>query len=274
MDASHPPTLYILSDSLGETADHVAKAALTQFPEDVFHVVRLPRVSTAGQLRGLVEAAAGNDGGIFLYTLAEPKLRNAMAQISAEFGVTAIDILGPAVSALEGLSGREPAWEAGRTRRTDRGYFERIEALEFAVKHDDGRNTEELAKAEIVLVGVSRTSKTPLSMYLAFKGYRVANVPLAGSIEPPPELAELDSRRIFGLVTEPELLVEIRRQRMAELGTYARRYAELDAVRSELDEARAVMRRLGCIVIRTGGRAIEETAQEILRYMDQSELLH
>jgi len=269
-----PPTLYILSDSLGETADHVAQAALTQFPEDAFHVVRLPRVSTTGQLKGLVAAAADDDAGIFLYTLAAPKLRDAMAEISIRFRVMAIDILGPAVSALESVSGREPAWEAGLTRRTDRGYFERIEALEFAVKHDDGRNTEELGKAEVVLVGVSRTSKTPLSMYLAFKGYRVANVPLAGSMEPPPELFELDSRRVFGLVTEPELLVEIRRQRMAELGTYAHRYAELDAVSSELDEARAVMRRLGCIVIRTGGRAIEETAQEILRYLEQSGLLH
>jgi len=266
-------TVYILSDSLGETADQVAKAALTQFDGDVFHVVRLPKVSTRGQLQGLV-AGACHDGGVFLYTLAAPKLRDEMQRIATQLGVVAVDILGPAVTALETVSQVSPAWEAGLTRLTDRGYFERIEALEFAVKHDDGRNTELLHEAEIVLVGVSRTSKTPLSMYLAFKGYRVANIPLSIEMEPPPQLFEVDNRRIFGLVTDPELLVEIRKQRLVELGGYARRYADMDAVQRELDEARALMRRLGCIVIKTGGRAIEETAQEILRYMEQAGLLH
>jgi [pyruvate, water dikinase]-phosphate phosphotransferase / [pyruvate, water dikinase] kinase len=266
-------TVYILSDSLGETADQVAKAALTQFPTDLFHVVRLPRVSTRGQLQGLV-AGASEDGGVVLYTLAAPKLRDEMVEIARTSNVTAIDILGPAVTALELASGSSPAWEAGLTRKTDRGYFERIEALEFAVKHDDGRNAEGLKDAEIVLIGVSRTSKTPLSMYLAFKGYRVANVPLATEMEPPHQLFDLDNRRVFGLTTEPGILVEIRKQRMAELGTYARRYADEESVESELDEARTLMRRLGCIVLNTGGRAIEETAQEILRYLEQAGLLH
>ena len=266
-------TVYILSDSLGETADQVAKAALTQFDGDVFHVVRLPKVSTRGQLQGLV-AGACHDGGVFLYTLAAPKLRDEMQRIATQLGVVAVDILGPAVTALETVSQVSPAWEAGLTRLTDRGYFERIEALEFAVKHDDWRNTELLHEAEIVLVGVSRTSKTPLSMYLAFKGYRVANIPLSIEMEPPPQLFEVDNRRIFGLVTDPELLVEIRKQRLVELCGYARRYADIDAVQRELYEARALMRRLGCIVIKTGGRAIEETAQEILRYMEQAGLLH
>lgn len=267
------PIVYILSDSLGETADQVAKAALTQFPPERFHVVRLPRVSTRGHLQGLV-AGAAEDGGVVLYTLAEPKLRDEMEEVARQSGVTAIDILGPAVTALEAASGTSPAWEAGLTRRTDRGYFERIEALEFAVKHDDGRNPEELAEAEIVLVGVSRTSKTPLAMYLAFKGYRVANVPLASEMEPPHQLFELDNRRIFGLTTEAGLLVEIRKQRMAELGTYARRYSDEQSVIAELGEARALMRRLGCIVINTGGRAVEETAQEILRYLEQAGIVH
>jgi regulator of PEP synthase PpsR (kinase-PPPase family) len=271
--ATPNPTVYILSDSLGETADQVAKAALTQFPPELFHIVRLPRIGSRGQLQGLVTAAA-EDGGVVLYTLAAPVLRDEMDELKRTSHVTAIDILGPAVSALEAASGTSPAWEAGLTRRTDRGYFERIEALEFAVKHDDGRNSEGLKDAEIVLVGVSRTSKTPLAMYLAFKGYRVANVPLATEMDPPHELFELDNRRIFGLTTEPGLLVEIRRQRMAELGTYARRYADEEAVEGELDEARTLMRRLGCIVINTGGRAIEETAQEVLHFLEQAGLLH
>jgi regulator of PEP synthase PpsR (kinase-PPPase family) len=225
MAAGREMTVYILSDSLGETADQVAKAALTQFDDDLFHVVRLPKVSTRGQLQGLV--AGAHHDGVFLYTLAAPKLRDEMQRIAGQFDMVAVDILGPAVTALEVVSEVSPAWEAGLTRVTDRGYFERIEALEFAVKHDDGRNTELLHEAEIVLVGVSRTSKTPLSMYLAFKGYRVANVPLAIEMEPPPQLFEVDNRRVFGLVTEPELLVEIRRERLADLGGYARRYADM-----------------------------------------------
>jgi regulator of PEP synthase PpsR (kinase-PPPase family) len=152
--------------------------------------------------------------------------------------------------------------------RTDEEYFDRIEATEFAVSHDDGRNVEDLHAADIVLLGVSRTSKTPLSMYLAFKGYRVANVPLAPGVTPPKQIFELDPRRVFGLVTDPLVLIEVRRERMRELGTYVPRYAEREAVEMELEDARAVMRRVGCIVVRTDNRAVEESAQEILRYVE------
>src|SRR5690606_32272767 len=115
------------------------------------------------------------------------------------------------------VTGTRPSGEVGRIRRTDEGYFDRIEAMEFAVKHDDGRNPEELADADIVILGVSRTSKTPISMYLAFKGWRVANVPLAPGVEPPKELFELDPRKLFGLVTSADVLLAIRRERMKEL---------------------------------------------------------
>ncbi|MFA5845136.1 MAG: pyruvate, water dikinase regulatory protein [Coriobacteriia bacterium] len=258
-------TVYILSDSLGETADQVAKAALSQFPSDTFHVVRLPKITTRGQLQGVVHGACGRACIIF-YTLAAPRLRDEMAAISREMDITAVDILGPCIAALGDASGEEPAWEAGVIRKTDRGYFERVEALEFAVKHDDGRGGEELEQAEIVLVGVSRTSKTPLSMYLAFKGYRVSNVPLVPGVDPPRQLYEIDPRRIFGLVASGELLVRIRRQRIADLGAYAGSYYDREAVEQEIEDARAVMRRLGCIVVSTEGRAIEETAQDILRH--------
>jgi len=139
--------------------------------------------------------------------------------------------------------------------------------MEFAVSHDDGRNPEGLINADIVLIGVSRTSKTPLAMYLAFKGWRVANVPLASGLEPPPQLYELDPRRVFGLVTDPDLLVDIRRERMFDLGAWVPGYSEREAVIAELEEARALMRKIGCIVIHTDNRAVEEAAQEIIRYV-------
>ena len=261
--------VYILSDSLGETADQVAKAALSQFDADLFHLVRLPKVGSTVQLEQLVMAAK-DERCLFLYTLADPGLREEMRQIASKVDTLAIDILGPCVEALALTSGVVPAWQAGMIRKTDRGYFEKIEALEFAVKHDDGRGVEELGDAEIVLIGVSRTSKTPLSMYLAFKGYKVANVPLMSEVDPPTQLMEIDSRKVFGLVSSPELLAEIRGQRISDLGGYARRYADREAIERELENARALMRRIGCIVVKTEARAIEETAQEILRHLEAS----
>ena len=261
--------VYILSDSLGETADQVAKAALSQFDADLFHIVRLPKVGSTVQLEQLVVAACG-ERCLFLYTLADPSLRDEMRHIANKVDILAIDILGPCIEALALISGEVPAWEAGMIRKTDRGYFEKIEALEFAVKHDDGRGAEELDEAEIVLIGVSRTSKTPLSMYLAFKGYRVANVPLMSEVDPPPQLMEIDNRKIFGLISSPEMLAEIRGQRISDLGLYARRYADREAIEREVDNARALMRRIGCLIVKTEARAIEETAQEILRHLEAS----
>lgn len=261
-------TVHIVSDSVGETADMMARAAISQFEPGLFAIERLPKVSSATQLRDLVDAHCG-ETCVFLYTLADPRLRAEMAHIAEERSAYVVDLFGPVVDALSQASGVVPSGVAGAVRRTDRGYFEKIEALEFAVAHDDGRHPEGLLDAEIVLIGVSRTSKTPLSMYLAFKGYRVANVPLASGTDPPKELFEVDPKRVFGLMTDPELLASIRTQRLTDLGAYARHYADRESVERELEEARALMRKIGCMVIRTDDRAVEEAAQEIIRYLDR-----
>ncbi|MEN6429927.1 MAG: pyruvate, water dikinase regulatory protein [Coriobacteriales bacterium] len=256
-------TVHILSDSLGETAEMVARAAAAQFDHEGIRLERLPKITTPTQLREVVTSHCGR-WCIFLYTLVDASLRAEMEALCAE-GVNGVDLLGPAVDVISRVTGLTPSGEPGAVRRTDEEYFSRIDAMEFAVSHDDGRNPEELIEADIVLLGVSRTSKTPLSMYLAFKGYRVANVPLASGVTPPHEIFELDPRRVFGLVTDVDTLMQIRTQRMEELGAYIRGYADREAVEAELAEARAVMRRIGCIVVRTGGKAIEEAAQEIMR---------
>ncbi len=261
-------TVHIVSDSVGDTADMVARAAISQFDSDKFRIERLPKVSSAVQLRDLVDAHCGPTC-IFLYTFADEALREEMAKIAAERDAHVVDLLGPVIDALSAASGLPPRGEPGAVRRTDRGYFERIEALEFAVSHDDGRHPEDLPQAEVVLIGVSRTSKTPLAMYLAFKGYKVANVPLAPGVEPPKELFEVDPKKVFGLVTDVELLASIRSQRMRELGAYARHYADPEWVAKELEESRRLMRKIGCVVIRTDDRAVEEAAQEIIRYLDR-----
>jgi regulator of PEP synthase PpsR (kinase-PPPase family) len=260
-------SIHVLSDSLGETGEMVALAAAAQFEPGAFRIERLQRINSPSELSDVVNTHCG-EHCIFLYTLVDEALRSEMNRLVAERRVNAVDLLGPAVSLIAQVSGFAPTGEAGAVRRTDAGYFERVEAMEFAVKHDDGRNAEGLLEADIVLVGISRTSKTPLSMYLAFKGYRVANLPLAKGSAPPRELFDVDRRKMFGLVSSADTLVEIRTERMRELGGYVPGYADRELIELELEQARSLMRRLGCIVINTDGRAIEETAQEILRYVD------
>lgn len=263
---SMPRTLLIVSDGIGETASQVARAALGQFEPGAFRVVRLPKITTTQQLETAVRESCG-DGCVVLYTLADPGLHAEMGRLVADMGVQAVDILGPVIELLSHAAGAEPLGEAGTMRRIDRSYFERIAAMEFTINHDDGRGAESLDDADIVLIGVSRTSKTPLAMYLASRGYKTANIPLVAETEPPAELFEVDPHRVFGLVVDTDRLTAIRSKRMGELGGYTRRYAEREVVERELEQARAVMRRVGCVVIHTGGRAIEESAQEILRYL-------
>ena len=261
-----PCTIHLLSDSLGETADAVARAVAAQFPPGAFRMERLPKVSTVEGLRELVGAHCGRNC-IFFYTIVEANLLAAMRQLVAERGVNGVDILGPGVELLARVANLQPRGVAGTIRMPDEAYYARIDAMEFAISHDDGRNPEGLKDADVVLIGVSRTSKTPVSIYLASKGYYAANIPLVRGSAPPEELFEVDPRRVFGLVSSAPLLAEIRSKRMTELGTYVAHYADRDDIDKDLDEARAIMRGIGCIVVRTDNRAIEETAQEIIRYI-------
>ncbi|MRS11523.1 MAG: kinase/pyrophosphorylase [Actinobacteria bacterium] len=260
-----PISIHVVSDSLGETGETVALAAVSQFKPNTFRIERLPKVGSPAELRSYVTKHCGHDC-IFFYTLVDKGLREEMQRL-VEGGVIGVDLLGPAVERLSGVTGLQPTGEVGRLRRTDEGYFDRIEAMEYAVKHDDGRNIEGLLGADIVLIGVSRSSKTPISMYLAFKGWRVANVPLAPGVQPPDEIFTLEPRKVFGLVTSVDVLLQIRRERMKELGGWVPGYAERRAVEIELAEARTVMRRIGCLVVHTDNRAVEESAQEILRHI-------
>jgi len=259
-------TIHILSDSLGETADAVARAAVAQFPRGTFRVERLPKVSTVDQLLEVVGSHCGQSC-IFFFTLVEDGLRQEMMRLSEEHGVHCVDILGPGVDLLASMAHKVPRGVAGTIRQPDEAYFDRIDAMEFAIKHDDGRNPEGLKEADVVLIGVSRTSKTPLSIYLASKGLYTANIPLVRGSHPPIELFDVDPRKVFGLISSPSVLAEVRSKRMAELGTYVAHYADRPDIEEDLSEARAIMRRIGCIVVRTDNRAVEETAQEIMRYL-------
>lgn len=261
------PAIYALSDSLGETAELVARAAASQFDgEQGFVVKRMGRVSSPIQVRQAVRQAEDVGAAIF-YTLVDPRLRVAMREALADSDVHAVDILGPALDALAGIIPEPPHMEPGAQRKVTRSYFRKIEALEFAVTHDDGRHPEGLKLAEIVLIGVSRTSKTPLSVYLSYKGFKVANVPLIPGVDPPEQLFESLKGTIIGLTGDAEVLAEIRRERVHSLGTAALKYADPDSIEEELAYARTVMRKLGCPIVSTTRRAIEEAADEILKYV-------
>jgi regulator of PEP synthase PpsR (kinase-PPPase family) len=259
--------IHVISDSLGETGEMVARAAASQFDSDLFRIERLPKIESAEQLREIVKSHCGQHC-IFLYTLVEGTLRREMRRLCVEESVHGVDLLWPSVELLERATGVSPSGAAGAIRRTDAEYFDRVDAMEFAVSHDDGRNPEDLLDADLVLIGVSRTSKTPLSMYLATKGFRVANIPLTPGSAPPAQLFEADPRKVFGLVTNADVLLNVRLERMKDLGMWVPRYAEREAVEQELEEARALMRAIGCIVVHTDNRAVEEAAQEIIRQLD------
>jgi regulator of PEP synthase PpsR (kinase-PPPase family) len=182
------------------------------------------------------------------------------------------DLLGHPLEAVARVSGQPATMRPRAQPALDSGYFKRMAAIEFAVRFDDGVAPQGLKDADIVLVGVSRSSKTPLSIYLGYLGYRTANVPIVKGIEPPRELWDVDPAKIVGLTIDAETLAGIRSRRVRDMRSSRRRYAELNAIYEELEEAAAVHRRLGCPVIEVSNLAIEETARRIIRLVEQRKL--
>lgn len=264
--------VHVISDSLGTTACEVAQAAAGQFCEGAVEVVRLPKVSEVAQVeRHLAPRIAAGERMVVLFTIASPVLRAQVQALLAHWGVPSVDLLGPALDAIASVTGEAPHGIPGTIHRTDERYFRRIEAMEYFVEHDDGRGADDLSGAEIVLIGVSRTGKTPLSMYLAYQGYRVANIPLDHGMEPPASLFEVDPARVFGLISTTDVIASIRDQRLGdELSrAHAGSYADPACIDREMGEARALMRRLGCFTVRTDGKAIEESAAEITARLEE-----
>jgi regulator of PEP synthase PpsR (kinase-PPPase family) len=262
-----PVELHVISDSTGETAARLVLALEAQFPDQEFEEIRHPRVETVDDLALAVNRAKGRPA-VAVYTLVEPQLREAMRSLCRRARVHYCDLLGHPIDAVARVSGQAARMTPGSRPPLNSTYFKRMEAIEFAVKFDDGvgRGIEE---ADVVLVGVSRTSKTPLSMYLGYLGYKAANVPIVKGIEPPRELFEADPAKIVGLTIEAARLAEIRQARVRNMGASPRAYAELVEIYEELEEAAAVHRRLGCPVIEVSELSIEETAQRVIRLVER-----
>jgi regulator of PEP synthase PpsR (kinase-PPPase family) len=242
----------------------VVQAALTQFEGVPVDIKRYGSVRTASQVRDILDEAQQNHG-IIVHTLVAPELRNLVLTGGRRRGIATIDLMGPLLARLTALLSTVPLSEPGLFHPFDEAYLSRVEAIRFTVNHDDGRNTHELAQAHIVLVGVSRTAKTPTSMYLATQGWRVANVPLILEIEPPAELFALPKRRVVMLMVQPERLAALREIRVEHMGVGRQGYADLDHVREEVTYAYRILdRRPDWPIVDMTFKSIEEAAAEIV----------
>lgn len=258
-------TVFIVSDNTGNTAERVVAAALKQFQPATVVCETISHVRRETAVRDLVDRAAEVEA-LVVHTVVDLRIRGLLQQQCAEAGVKEVDLMGRLLVELAGLTHHEARMEPGGLHEVDEEYYRRIEAVEFAVKNDDGQHPRNLRKADIVLVGISRTSKTPLSTYLAQRGHKVANVPLVLGIELPAELKSLDQRKIFGLAIDPEALFRIRQARLSTLGMPPdTAYGMRDHITKEMEYARQVFEtHPDWPVLDVTDKAIEETAAEIL----------
>lgn len=271
-DEAHEPVL-VVSDGTGETAQKVVKAALRQFSDHHVPMLTYGQTKQVGQLETIFRAAL-RQGALVVTTLVQDDTRRDAERLARELGVRHVDLLGPLLHELESFLDRTGAGVPGLLHRADSSYYRRIEAIEFTVRADDGKDPRILHAADVVLVGVSRTGKTPLSTFLAHKGLKVSNQPLVLDQPVPPQLFEIDPRRVFALTIEPAALQEIRRARLREMRmTDTVNYDDMSYILADLEYAAQTVAAGGWPVIDVTNKAIEETAAEILRMLDEHGLL-
>ncbi|WP_099187274.1 pyruvate, water dikinase regulatory protein [Tepidibacter mesophilus] len=264
--------IYIISDSLGETGEQVAKASIGQFDLKNYEIRKYPYVLDRQFLDEILNDAK-NQNSIIVYTLVDLELAKRTSGFCEENNIPGLDLVNPLIDAIGLRTDLNPLREPGIIRKLDEKYFKRVEAIEFAVKYDDGKDSRGLIKSDLVLVGISRTSKTPLSMYLANKNIKVANVPLVPEVPVPKELFEISNKKIIGLTNTPEKLNQIRQERLKALGLSSNaNYANMQRILEEIEYAENIMKKLGCPIIDVSNKAIEETAGLIINIMKENGL--
>ena len=256
--------IFIVSGGTGFSGEQLLRTALAQFPASDVPITVIAGIRRPEPLETVV-AQAAEAGGLIVHTLVDAELRRILEQLARNRGVRAVDLMGPLLAQLQMALGREPVGRPGLYREQNREAFERTEAIEFTMTHDDGRHIENLRQADIVLVGVSRVGKTPISLYLASLGWKVANVPLVDGYPPPPELFQLHRRRVVGLTIEPDQLLAHRRWRERRLKvSLSGSYSHPVKLREELEAARRVFLQGGFAVVDITNKPVEVSAKEIL----------
>ena len=252
-------TIFAVSDSIGETAEQVAEAAASQFPDQV-EVRRIPYVKSLEDVEELMRDIKNCEQAMIVSTIITVNVREYLTQKCVESNLSVINV-------ASSLLDKQPEYNPGAMWKTDEAYFKRIEAMEFAMQYDDSKDYRGLKNADVVLVGLSRTSKTPLCMYLANRGIKAINIPLVPEVEVPKELYEIDKHKIFGLTINPLQLIEIRKRRLDKFHRIPSNieYAGDARILEEFDFADKIIRRLGCKTIDVTQRAIEDTALIIIK---------
>ena len=258
-------TIFAVSDSIGETANQVAVAAASQFKEDV-EVKRMPYIKTLDDIEEVILEIKKCDKVMIVSTIITVNVREYLTQKTIENNVFIINVLGPIINVASTLLEKVPDYNPGAMWKTDEEYFKRIEAMEFAMQYDDSKDYRGLKNADVILVGLSRTSKTPLCMYLANKGIKAINIPLVPEVGVPEEIYEINKRKIFGLVINPLQLIEIRKKRLDKFHRIPSdiEYASDSRILEEFEFSDKIIRKLGCKTIDVTQRAIEDTALIIL----------
>ncbi|ANK59603.1 pyruvate, water dikinase regulatory protein [Loigolactobacillus backii] len=268
MVAKQEIKFFIISDSVGETALNIAKAALAQFTDVSPVYFRFPFTKTEERLDVVLKQAREKQP-IIIHTLVTAGLSHKINQFAKENKLVCYDLLNPIMSEIVKRSGEQPRGEAGAIHRLNDRYFDRISAMEFAVMYDDGKDPQGFLEADIVLLGVSRTSKTPLSLFLANRNLKVANLPLVPSAHIPGQLWKVDPKKIIGLTTDIAVLNNFRRERMIAYGLNPNTaYSDTKQITEELNYASQLYQKIGCYVVNTAHRSIEETATLILEHLD------
>lgn len=260
--------IVIISDAAGDTAFNSATAAAAQFPKAKINYRRYPFITDRDKLEKTFKEIEQFPNLVLIYSLVKDEMQLPVIRFVREHHIQGVDILSPAVEALAKVTGMRPTEQSGAQHQLNAKYFDRISAMEFAVMYDDGKDPKGFLEADVVLLGVSRTSKTPLSLFLANKNLKVANLPLVPETHIPKEIYEIDPKKIIGLTNDPSVLNEIRRQRMISYGLNPdTNYSNMDAINKELASAQELYRELGCYVINVAHRSIEETAALIMRHL-------
>ncbi len=270
MQGNNKLKVIVISDGTGETGSAITRAAMTQFQDKEIFFTRYKNIRTREQINAIFQEAAIHHD-IVVYTIVSVELRAYIAELSKRDHVRSVDVLGPLLTVFSNFFEAEPNYQPGLLHAVNDQYFKRVAAIEFTLNHDDGRNMNSLEEAEVILVGISRTSKTPLSMYLSLEGIKTVNVPIVMDVPLPEKLLQVDQRKIFGLTIDPEELFKIRKNRLTRLGLSKDEgdYADVAKVSEEIEWANKIFsENKRWPVFNVTGKALEETAAEIIKLLN------
>lgn len=266
---SSSPVIYLVTGGIGASGEQLVHTVLAQFPKESVRVITIANIRQTEQIADVLDQA-GQSGGLVVHTLVDAALRKWLVDQAPQFHAEAIDLMGPLSEWVSRKTGLQPLGQPGLYRQLNRQYFDRVDAIEYSMAHDDGKQPQGWPRAEAVLVGVSRVGKTPLSLYLAVLGWKVANYPFVPTVPPPDILFTLDPRRVIGLTIEPGQLIQYRRQRQQQLGVSgSSAYFDPKAVFEEVEDAERVFRRSGFTIVDMTDKTIELGADEIIRRLSR-----